>query len=252
MFGFFDSKQDKINKSITNLINTREVLLKRLPSLYQFKEFPLSTRDLMFFSNEQRAAYNNILEIDRKITRLASSTYNFPRQAKFEQTDCTPELIEKVKEYLDDKKSLSSGKVQFSLREKSIYDDLLNSFNAWKRQLRTYYKSFSSLLLRLIEEEKVDHVTFYKRAGLDRKIFSKIVNDPSYHPSRSTVLLCCIGLQLNIQEAEMLLESAGYSLSLSDDFDLVIRYCLSNDIYDPMDIDELLYTVTGKTLVSKY
>ena len=57
MFGFFDSKQDKINKSITNLINTREVLLKRLPSLYQFKEFPLSTRDLMFFSNEQRAAY---------------------------------------------------------------------------------------------------------------------------------------------------------------------------------------------------
>ena len=45
---------------------------------------------------------------------------------------------------------------------------------------------------------------------------------------------------------------AAVGLCKMNDFDLVIRYCLSNDIYDPMDIDELLYTVTGKTLVSKY
>lgn len=127
-----------------------------------------------------------------------------------------------------------------------------SAFYIWKDMHKKLFKTFPNMLQWLITEQQIDHITFYKRAGIDTKLFSKIVNTPDYKPSKNTAIQCCLGLQLNNDEANMLLEAAGYSLSPVDDFDLVIQYCIENKIYNTMDVDELLYAVTQKTLTSRY
>lgn len=101
--------------------------------------------------------------------------------------------------------------------------------------------SFNELLFMMIDRTNQKDSDVYKRARIDRRLFSKIRSSKKYIPSKKTVIALCLALELSRDDANVLLSSAGYSLSRSDDYDLAISFCLSRKIYDFDDINELLY-----------
>lgn len=93
-------------------------------------------------------------------------------------------------------------------------------------------ESFSEMLLRLIDEKGLKDSDVYKRANIDRRLFSKIRADEDYVPSRKTAISFCLALQLELEEAKKLLATAGYTLSASSRFDLIIMYLIENCEYN--------------------
>ena len=101
-------------------------------------------------------------------------------------------------------------------------------------------ETFSERLLRLIDESGMTDVEVYKRAGIDRKLFSKIRTDKNYHPKNRIVYAFIFVLGLNIDDARDLLASAGYSISPASKFDLVMEFCIMEG-YDIDTVNGILY-----------
>ncbi|MBQ9141623.1 MAG: hypothetical protein IJX63_07500 [Lachnospiraceae bacterium] len=93
-------------------------------------------------------------------------------------------------------------------------------------------ESFSEMLLHMIDEKGLKDSDVYKRANIDRRLFSKIRADEDYVPSRKTAISFCLALQLELEEAKKLLATAGYTLSASSKFDLIIMYLIENNEYN--------------------
>lgn len=111
-------------------------------------------------------------------------------------------------------------------------------------------ESFAEALFRLIDEREMSDAECYKKAHIDRKTFSKIRTLKDYKPRKTTAAAFAIALKLPLDEAKDLIEKAGYSLTHSSKFDIILEYFIKKGRYDIFEINEALYAFGEKILGS--
>lgn len=109
------------------------------------------------------------------------------------------------------------------------------------RRIRQLDEGFTEMLLRLIDEKGMKDSVCYRRANVDRKLFNKIKNTPGYAPRKSTAAAFCIALELDLPQTRELLSKAGYSMSRSSIFDVVLEYFITRREYDVLLINQVLW-----------
>ncbi|MFB3161893.1 hypothetical protein ABLO26_10990 [Neobacillus sp. 179-J 1A1 HS] len=150
------------------------------------------------------------------------------------------ELLEELQSYIDTHLQPIFHELKlYSVEERIISEEMQNvdleEFIKIKRQ-----PTFNQTLFRYVDKKGASDADIYKRAGMDRRHFSKIRSNPEYKPGKNTVIALALALELTKKETDKLLSSAGYSLSDSDTFDLVIQFCLEKKIYHFYDINQAL------------
>ena len=154
----------------------------------------------------------------------------------------TKELLNELQEYVD--KHL--GTLSFAVNEDMFFSESYIKYVPIVHDEMTDYiknkkrPSFCKVLLDHIDKAGVNDSEIYKKAGIDRRHFSKIRSNPNYHPRKNTTIALALALELDQKEAEKLMQAAGYTLSESETFDLVITFCIDRKIYDINDVNQAL------------
>lgn len=102
-------------------------------------------------------------------------------------------------------------------------------------------ETFRDMLFRIIDRKGLTDPEVYKKANLDRKLFSKIRSSEAYLPKKKTVLALAIALELNMDETIDLMARAGLALNPNSRFDLIVGYCITHKIYNIFDINTYLF-----------
>lgn len=154
------------------------------------------------------------------------------------------ELLKKyIKENLEVPKISLFSKMKAAFFEEEYVDsprECQVSINEFINENKDKYNDFQTLLFKLIDERNLTDPEVYNKVHFDRRQFSKIRCDSNYHPSKETVILLALSLELSEQELEELLESAAYSLPKNNHYDLIIRFCFINKIYKLTEVNDLL------------
>ncbi len=116
-------------------------------------------------------------------------------------------------------------------QEKASLKDMVNNLG----------ESFQAKLMRMIDERGMTDPEVYKRANVDRKLFSKIRCSEEYIPKKKTIVAFAIALRLNLDDTKDLLASAGYTLTNNSKADVIVRFCLENGIYDIFEVNSFLF-----------
>lgn len=177
----------------------------------------------------------------------------FDRQS-FELSE---QVFERVASYIEDHQVAAAEEREYQYRrrreEKYMKNSGLSSSpmlspamgGAWAPKKE---QTFQVRLLHLIDASGRTDPDVYKAANIDRKLFAKIRKNENYKPSKKTVIALALALHLSLDDTVDLLSRAGFALSPSVVFDLVIRYCLENDIYNIFEVNALLFKFDQETL----
>ena len=164
-------------------------------------------------------------------------------------------IKEKLNQYLDShlkEKETSGGffKKQKIFYSEEVLGDLCYDYSEINKFIdkNKDENTFQTKLFKYIDEKNLKDSDVYNKAGIDRRLFSKIRSDINYHPSKETVILFALALELSEFEVEDLLESASYSLPKNTTYDLIIRFCFKEKIYNINQINEFLYDHNCKIL----
>lgn len=122
----------------------------------------------------------------------------------------------------------------FTVGSVPVYEELEPEL---QRRMEHLSDTFQEYLFFLIESKGMTNAEVHKRALVDKKVFSKIKNNPDYHPKKLTALCLCVGVMLNLDETKDLLARAGYALSPCDKTDIIFSFFIENQIYDMIEID---------------
>ena len=134
-------------------------------------------------------------------------------------------------------------------RDLSLLDSpaMKRYYRSWEKK-KAVTTTFSAEVTRMVQERFRKASEFYLSAGIDKRTFHKIRSDYLYRPSRNTAMKCCLGLKLNREEAERLMQLAGYSFSPSEPSDLVILFCIEKEIWDLASVNYLMGSFDLKDL----
>jgi hypothetical protein len=125
--------------------------------------------------------------------------------------------------------------------------DLMSGFIRDKRD----YEDFAHSVDRLCKEKGLTPAKLYKAAWIDKRLYSKIITTANYRPAKNTAISFGLALNLEPEEFTSFLQNAGFALSNSSIFDLVIRFCVEKEIYDLHDVNALLLQQDQKTLMKE-
>ena len=123
----------------------------------------------------------------------------------------------------------------------TAYEDAPVAASGLDEALAHLDAGFSETLLKIIDRSGKKDAEVYKKANVDRKLFSKIRNNPHYKPSKPTAVAFAIALELSLPETRDLIARAGYALSASSKFDVIIEYFIRQKKYDIFEINEALF-----------
>ena len=152
----------------------------------------------------------------------------------------TEELLLECKKYIESGGiPFGSSFVKVSVRQFKMMDIDADAAELYLNQHRE--NLFVEQLFSFIDRTGKTDCDIYKKALIDRRLFSKIRSNKNYIPAKKTVIALCLALELCREDADKLLSAAGYSLSRSDDYDLIIAFCIEKQIFNFSDINETLY-----------
>lgn len=157
-------------------------------------------------------------------------------------------LFKSVKEYISEnyveekinKEYIGSFRRKYSLEANNVQPFIQDS-ESIEDILKNLDEGFSKTLLRLIDNSGKTDPEVYKKANIDRKLFSKIKNNPDYRPSKTTAIAFALALELNKDGMEDLIGRAGYTLTRSSKFDVIIEYFIERKNYNIFEINEALF-----------
>lgn len=159
-------------------------------------------------------------------------------------------LLIELQEYID----MNLNKFVYDVCESQMYIEKSLCEEIKNIELKDFIKNkrmptFSQVLFTFIDKKGTSDSDIYKRAGIDRRHFSKIRSNPNYHPRKNTAIVLALALELNKSDTDKLLSSSGYSLSDCDTFDLIIQFCVEKEIYDIHSVNQTLDHFNLKPLI---
>ena len=154
--------------------------------------------------------------------------------------------------YVEEKEHLTYGRVcspsprrrrdwEFDMAEYTLPMEAAPKAMSLEDLLKQEDAGFSETLLKLIDERGKKDSEIYKKANLSKQHFSKIRNNPGYKPTKQTAIALALALELDLPQTKDLIGRAGYALSNSSKFDLIIRYFIEQKNYNVVEINITLY-----------
>ena len=163
------------------------------------------------------------------------------------------DIKKQLKEYLDSYLNFKAiGKAKMS--DEFFTGEALDFAYCAESSINTFIndnkeeETFQTKLFKFIDDKNLKDSDVYNKANIDRRLFSKIRSDKDYHPSKETIILFGLALELSETEIEDLLLSASYSLPMNTTYDLIIRFCFKEHIYNIQKVNEFLYDYNCKLL----